>query len=278
MTSPSVPPNDQPDPLAHIPAETISASQRSEVRVSVERPDPRRRVTLVMRALLKQKGDRSKEVQQESARILKLLPELSQRGNEVLINAAEVAIKALLLDHPNVEFAKEIRSYLEKELASWRMPIRRAWRGSPPMRATLGLIFFLWGALFVGYLLWVFAGVLPGRRAGINIQGIDQTLFWLTAASGGVGSIVRVPRMAEDFKTASVEVPFFVGLFKPIIGIAFALFLFAAIKGGILPLEEPETGETAFFIAIAFVAGFSERFVPDIISKTEKANNVGSST
>ena len=84
-----------------------------------------------------------------------------------------------------------------------------------------------------------------------------------------ISIFVRVPHMSEDFRAADTEVPFFVGLLKPMVGIAFAAFSFVAIEGGLLPISLDTPNRSAFYMAISFVAGFSERFVPDIINKAE---------
>jgi hypothetical protein len=54
---------------------------------------------------------------------------------------------------------------------------------------------------------------------------------------------------------------------------SFAMFVFACLNAGILPLsiktDTPAAGY--FFLALAFVSGFSERFAQDIASRAEKA-------
>jgi hypothetical protein len=62
------------------------------------------------------------------------------------------------------------------------------------------------------------------------------------------------------------------GIFRPIIGSAFALALLILVLGGLIPLEVPsgstpeEVEKRAFFlVGIAFLAGFSERFAQDMI-------------
>jgi hypothetical protein len=64
---------------------------------------------------------------------------------------------------------------------------------------------------------------------------------------------------------------FFTGFFKPIIGTAFALFVFATLKAGLIPLAIDESVEGLyFFAALAFVSGFSERFAKDIAERAEQ--------
>jgi hypothetical protein len=69
---------------------------------------------------------------------------------------------------------------------------------------------------------------------------------------------------------------YLVGFTRPILGILFAVFVFAVISAGLLPLlvEEP----SFFWAAVAFVAGFSERLAPDVASRTEATILAGDST
>ena len=92
--------------------------------------------------------------------------------------------------------------------------------------------------------------------------------------AGALGSAVSVIVRADDIisqhnkKTQSL---FFTGFFKPIIGMSFAIFLFAVLESNILGISLSMTGEKKLYmyIAVSFVAGFSERLGKDIISKTE---------
>lgn len=67
--------------------------------------------------------------------------------------------------------------------------------------------------------------------------------------------------------------PVLIGAFKPLIGGAFGIFLFTLITSGLLPLQIKDDAtpinEWYALFGIAFVAGFSERLVKDIISQTE---------
>ncbi len=60
-----------------------------------------------------------------------------------------------------------------------------------------------------------------------------------------------------------------VGFCKPLIGTAFALFGYAVLTSHIIPLS-PDLATTPNAIAVlGFVAAFSERFIPDMIFRTE---------
>jgi hypothetical protein len=62
---------------------------------------------------------------------------------------------------------------------------------------------------------------------------------------------------------------FLTGFFKPVVGISFALFVFAVISSGLLPVAVNPEKSRYFFAALSFVAGFSERFARDVVVKTE---------
>ena len=71
-------------------------------------------------------------------------------------------------------------------------------------------------------------------------------------------------------------VPVFVGLFKPLIGGTFGIFVYAILSTGILPIElldSNDTGTNKYWltlIAATFATGFSERFAKDLVARTEK--------
>lgn len=213
----------------------------------------------------------SKRAQKELAEISELIPDLVRKNDQHLTNAANLALLSLLTHPPSITLAKQIRRHVQGEVSRWKAPFRAMYRGTPPLRATLGLLTFMLLAMLISPCLYL---LMP---SGI-IEGIDGGLLGTSAALGAVGSIVsifiRVPRMADDFRNSSQEIPFFVGLFKPMVGIAFAVFLFAAIQGGFVPIAVESGREGAFFIAVSFIAGFSERLVPDIIGKTEEGGDL----
>jgi hypothetical protein len=74
----------------------------------------------------------------------------------------------------------------------------------------------------------------------------------------------------ESLKNTDPTILFLIGLFKPIIGVVFALFVFAVLRSRLLPIEIVTTNEFYFFAALAFVSGFSERFAQDMITRAEE--------
>jgi hypothetical protein len=101
------------------------------------------------------------------------------------------------------------------------------------------------------------------------------TLVVVVVISGALGSaisvIVRADKIISQHNKTTQSL-FFTGFFKPIIGMSFAIFLFAVLESNILGISLSMSGEKKLYmyIALSFVAGFSERLGKDIISKTEE--------
>jgi len=72
---------------------------------------------------------------------------------------------------------------------------------------------------------------------------------------------------------------FYTGLLKPFIGIVAGLFAYAAASTGLVTIQVP--GQAAspqvFYMAIAFLAGFSERFAKDLIEGVSPTLEEGTS-
>jgi hypothetical protein len=91
---------------------------------------------------------------------------------------------------------------------------------------------------------------------------------------GGVGAVVSVmSRMTLDGLILDIRVGFIqlvlLGVFRPIIGAVFGVVLYLIIASKLLPIEVTSTKEQLFFAALAFLAGFSERWAQDMFALTE---------
>jgi hypothetical protein len=92
------------------------------------------------------------------------------------------------------------------------------------------------------------------------------------AVAGAAGALVSVltrltsESLRLDFRLGSGML-FLLGFARPIIGAVLALAVYWATVGGIVPLAPPDMPDPrfAFFIAIGFIAGFSERYAQDIL-------------
>ncbi|MEO1146592.1 MAG: hypothetical protein AAFY26_13490 [Cyanobacteria bacterium J06638_22] len=114
---------------------------------------------------------------------------------------------------------------------------------------------------------------------GIKSEDFFQTDLFLGLVAitmGALGSCVSVITSSEKFlnRTRSQKIdPFYIGFFRPFVGMAFAIFIVALLESGIFGSilnisshnnANPGTRKVYLFAAIAFIAGFSERFAPGI--------------
>lgn len=128
-----------------------------------------------------------------------------------------------------------------------------------------------WEQMLQRQVILALDGILRG------IDTIDVPLILAVVSAGALGSFVSVIVRASDFIERQQHTHldlFLVGFFRPVVGMAFAVFLMAALESGVvsglLTTDSPKAAQKIyFFIAISFVAGFSERLVKDIMGKTE---------
>jgi hypothetical protein len=131
----------------------------------------------------------------------------------------------------------------------------------------LGLLLFLLGAV----ILSIFIDIAES----VNIVSIPREIFNTAVLFGTLGSSLSIMLRFNEHKVIKSNISyadlFFVGFSKPIIGAVFALVLFAVYKAGVLSLFKVEAAdrEIYFLIVLFFLAGFSERFVSDMLSRLE---------
>ena len=123
----------------------------------------------------------------------------------------------------------------------------------------------------------------PNRAAAqqvlIKLLNLDISSFILVLSMGALGSAVSVIVRAKQFIEQSDGHAdlFFVGFFRPIVGMTFAIFAIAIIQSGVSlniisfgsPTRSDSQPNTQLYIVIAFIAGFSERLIKDVVGKTE---------
>ncbi|MBE9069250.1 hypothetical protein IQ260_21645 [Leptolyngbya cf. ectocarpi LEGE 11479] len=113
---------------------------------------------------------------------------------------------------------------------------------------------------------------LATARANENLAILASVA--LAGALGGITSTLsRIREYRNDDYTDTV-LPVCIGLIRPFVGGAFGILLFVLLSSKLLPLQVGDDSDDTLkkwygFIAIAFVAGFSERLVKDMISQTE---------
>jgi hypothetical protein len=129
------------------------------------------------------------------------------------------------------------------------------------------------------YLLGTFVGV-------IFLIALVALLFRFTSensvihsvlgivAAGGLGATLSVMtrltanRLRVD-AGAGVALIRLAGSFRPVVGAVLGLALYSFIEAGLLPIKVTATGQSLvyFYLAVAFLAGFSERLAQDAITK-----------
>lgn len=205
------------------------------------------------------------KLQNELGTLLGLFPRLASSADPILPRLAKIATSALLAETPNLNLAKKLRERLESRLNLESNLVRSALRGkSPAARVVLGLGVLMY---FVIPTLFLLAARLKDFQ---TIFGIEIEILGLVAFSGSLGSIVSILVRLHQFedRDADQAIQFFTGLFKPVVGCAFALFVFAVLSSGLIPVAIQAEKSRYFFAALSFVAGFSERFAQDVVTKT----------
>jgi hypothetical protein len=142
-------------------------------------------------------------------------------------------------------------------------------RTSPSAVVVVGLGLLAYLLLFPAF-IWGTQGRLSADALG-DILKIDPRVLLLVAIVGALGSVVSIMMRIRVYAYTRTPDPWpflFFGLFKPIVGAVFALFLVAALQAALIPgFQQPKGVEPEwFFVTVAFVAGFSERFAHDAVS------------
>lgn len=134
----------------------------------------------------------------------------------------------------------------------------------------------------IGGLVLLIAGlVVLGVIAGAPL--LHEPLL-ATPLAGGAGAIVSVmTRMTRDQLSLNYESGVttirLLGAIRPLLGALFGGALYLMLAGGLITVAQTPKNETDliyFYTAIAFVAGFTERWAQDVVTGKGKAGAVGS--
>ncbi|MGH3622536.1 MAG: hypothetical protein ACRDQ5_12205 [Sciscionella sp.] len=135
------------------------------------------------------------------------------------------------------------------------------------------------------YLLGFPAGIVVAALAVVGVAGMRFSVghsagngaLAVCLGAGAIGAVISVMARitgGQQLDIASDQsklITVLAGAFRPLVGAVFGAVLYALILGGLLPLAVPGNGEPPaadigfFFAAIAFLAGFSERWAQDTI-------------
>lgn len=215
-----------------------------------------------LRALAQQVSVSDDEkVQKEAAAVLKLLPDLATHPEAPYFQVSfRLALEALGADPPKTVLAKRLRKDLEEKTRSYKAPLRAMTRTAPATWTIVGLGVFIYFVTFPIFLL---------ALSGVSVPDDELVLVPALGALGGTVSILaRIPRLMEEARPNPVS-SFFNGFSKPLIGAAFALFLYLIIQSRLLAFDLDRYSAKELFLALGFLAGFSERLIPDLVRRTE---------
>jgi hypothetical protein len=213
--------------------------------------------------------------QDELARVARVLDAVVCQRKYELLESIALAVGFLKATPPQLAAAHGIRKNVEQTVGGNSLSVKLR-RNSPAANVMLGLVTLLVGApLLIASLLLGLVVVQQYVTSGSWSLNLDWGLVPVVALAGGLGGVVsilaRVGQIADD-RTTSAFVLYLTGLLKPIIGVAFAVFVYALLAAGLVTVGTLDPGKASpyFYAAIAFVAGFLEKLAPDLIDQVAK--------
>lgn len=195
-------------------------------------------------------------VQAELATLLGLLPDATG-SNSLYLCEFEIAIDALLAEPPKLELARGLRMKFEEQM--WHKRFGGfLLKALPATRVVFGLV--LTALLLVPFLIWS----TNKHFSESHPHDLDADLLVLVCCFGAFGAVTSIMVRLRSFD--SIHAPpltlFLTGFFRPFIGALFAAFGLVLVESRLLNV--PDATLVYFALAIAFVAGFSERFGEDL--------------
>ncbi|NMO93925.1 hypothetical protein [Actinomycetospora sp. TBRC 11914] len=157
------------------------------------------------------------------------------------------------------------------------VPVLQRFAAGLARRATLQAYFFgmLVGVAVAATVIWWLS--VPAR---LTLGTIPLSLVGVCAAAGGVGAVISVMVRVTNNENLNIDyergriIAFLVGVFRPLIGAVFGGILLIFLKSGLIAITiAPATIQdiTLFYVAVGFLAGFSERWAQDTIVNSAPA-------
>lgn len=257
-----------------------------------------------------------REVQGELAKLIKILGiaqvELMNISKpcdimqvKSVVDAGEIAIKSLT-GQPNIILAQKLRYAAATGLRKTQMGF---WNGLAdfrdnlfhsikiPTKVLIGLVLALplnWGIMNSPPVKNLLMPLPPiSNSSNQNTEDKDENfrlliLIWMTGTLGGAVSLLTRLQDFDNPKNQKYDddfLPLSIGLTKPILGGSFAFFILLILNSSISPLQirtdNGNKGNDTYLyglLTMAFVAGFSERLIPDLINQVEKKVTVEASS
>jgi hypothetical protein len=191
-----------------------------------------------------------------------------------LVREAGAAVAALLSDKPELVFARSLRVQTENELLRHNGWLKRTLIRFTDGGAVLTVCLGAFGAATAGLALLM----LQLTRFAIDVSAlVPFNAAHVSAVAGAafLGGLVSMLSRLQSFSRLGdfdQVFLFFNALFKPLIGVIFGLFAYAFWQSGLLPLDKSVLQDSLApyqIWVVGFLAGFSERFAKDLISRGE---------
>ncbi|MFM7906473.1 MAG: hypothetical protein ACKPA9_15340, partial [Microcystis sp.] len=224
---------------------------------------------------------------------------------KAVVDTGEIAIKSLI-GKPNIILAQRLRyaartglREIQKGLGFTLLNVRDNFYHSfkIPTKVLIGLVLAVplnWGimnSLPVKNLLSPLPPIINSSKQNTEDKDGNFRLLILILMTGTLGGAVSLLTRLQDFDNPKNQkydddlLPFIIGLTKPILGGSFAFFILLILNSNISPLEirggTGDKGNDTYLyglLTMAFVAGFSERLIPDLINQVEKKVTVEASS
>jgi hypothetical protein len=191
---------------------------------------------------------------------LKNKEEQLQTTNEIR-NSLQVRLEKVngeikkINDNVDMGKVKNLNSNIEQELKSIKEKEEIEPENNQPVKIDENRLITLTNLIYKSPLFSIFVAVSMG------------------ALGSAVSVIVRANKFIKQGKEGQTDL-FFTGFFRPIVGMSFAIFAVAVIESGIfsgvVKINQDNEDRTVYlYMAIAFLAGFSERLVEDVVLRTE---------
>jgi hypothetical protein len=222
-------------------------------------------------ALLAKYIDSNGRMGPEFCRFVDLLPQLRRTEDAALLREAKMIAGCLGRGKVNEGEAHAIVAHLGRHLP----PLTAV----PALHVMLGVLMFCAALLLLNAglsYLWQTSGWSIAQAAqspGFYLFNVSPWLIIAVASAGGLGSIVSILTRLDAFggrAGTDRRLLWMIGAMRPVIGIALALFVFAVLQAPVLPFNfQPGPQANFEFVALAFIAGFSERFARGVIATVE---------
>jgi hypothetical protein len=129
-----------------------------------------------------------------------------------------------------------------------------------------------WLGLIVALLVWLILSTSLALTL-LEFSGLPYRVMWAGVAGAIVSVAIKTGALVEDPAIDPFDA-FISTVLRPAIGAAFALLLFSMVRLNVVNLGismSPPSGYACWFIG--FLAGFSERLVPDLILRAESMSS-----